>query len=105
MSELQNIANRTFGNLVKAVVDINKKTVVIDGELHADLEHFLLEQGSIQHNLWGINLHPGQYNTDNFIEYDSMINLRPNQDNFSRGVDNSDIRDQIQQIIKPLFRI
>lgn len=103
ISKLQDIANRTFGNLVKAVVDIDKQIVILDGELHADLEHFLLEQGSLQNNLWGINLHPDQYDTGNFIEFDSMINLRPNQNNFSRSVDNHKLREQIQNIIKPLF--
>lgn len=101
--ELKKIASRTFGNLVKAVIDVDKKVVALDAELHADLEHFLLEQKSIQRNVWGVNLHPGNFDTDNFIEFDSMINLRPNQDNFSRSVDDPKIRDLIQQIIKPLF--
>ncbi len=102
-SDLQTIAFHTFGNLVKAVVDIRRKVVAIDAPLHADLEQFLLERGSIQSDLWGINLHPDQYGTDNFIEYDSMINLRPNQNNFTRSVDNPKIQNQISQIVKPIF--
>lgn len=103
ISDLQTIALQTFGNLVKAVVDIRQRLVAIDAPLHADLEQFLLERGSIQTDLWGINLHPDHYGTDNFIEYDSMINLRPNQNNFTRTVDDPKIRAQISLIIKPLF--
>jgi hypothetical protein len=97
------MANQNFGNLVKAVIDIEKRVLVINEELHADLEHFLLEQGSRQQNLWGINLHPDRFEMDDFIEYDSMINLRPNHANMSRGVDNPAIRNQIHKIVTPLF--
>lgn len=103
IQDLQNLADQNFGNLVKAVVDVEKSILVINDELHADLEHFLLEHGSQQKHLWGINLHPALFNTKDFIEYDSMINLRPNQGNMTRGVDNPSIRNQIRKIITPLF--
>lgn len=103
IADLQKIANPLYGDLVKAVVDTNKRILAIDAGLHADLEHFLLEQGSDQEDLWGINLHPSLHETPNFIEYDSMINLRPNQNNFSRGVDDVKICTQIEQIVNPLF--
>jgi hypothetical protein len=104
ITELQSIANQTYGNLVKAVVDLGKSQLAIDGILHADLEHYLLEQGSLQTDLWGINLHPNNFGTDDFIEYDSMINLRPNQNNFSRGVDDIKIRKEISKLVSPLFK-
>ena len=103
ISHLQKIADPVYGNLVKGVVDVDKKILVVDAALHADLEHFLLEQGSSQSSLWGINLHPQLYGTTDFIEYDSMINLRPNQNNYSRSIDNPSTRQLIQQIIGPLF--
>ncbi len=84
--ELKQMANHSFGDLVKAVVDIEKMTMVVDAGLHADEEAYLLSQGSKQENLWGINLYPDSYETD-FIEFDSMINLRPNQNNRTRSVD------------------
>lgn len=104
IKELQDIASHTYGNLVKAVVDLGNAYVAVDGVLHADLEQYLLDQGSKQADLWGVNLHPGNFGTDNFIEYDSMINLRPNQNNFSRGVDDIKIRNKIAKIVLPLFK-
>lgn len=97
--QLAELASKMFGHLVKAVVDIETKEVALDAELHADLEAYLLDHGSKQHALWGVNLHPNNYQTDNFIEYDSMINIRPNQNNLSRSVLNQSIRDQIRDII------
>jgi hypothetical protein len=97
-SELQRLASPTFGDLVKAVVDVEKEILVIDAELHADEEEFLLEQGSRQEDLWGINLYPNKPDED-FIEFDSMINLRPSFGNASRGVDDPRIRARIVQIV------
>ncbi len=65
-------------------------------------ERMLIEQGSKQKNLWGINLHPDKYGSDLFVEFDSMINLRPSQDNPSRSVINPGIRTQITSIVDKL---
>lgn len=99
ISELQSMLDKMFGNIVKAVVDIDKNLMVIDAEMHVDEEQFLLENGSSQNSLWGINLHPANYGKDNFIEYDSMINIRPKQKNMSRNVENSEIRNKIMAIV------
>jgi len=85
--------------LVKGVVDINDRLLVVDAEMHVDQEQFLLERGSKQRDLWGINLWPGQYGTDGFIEFDSMINIRPWQDNRSRSVENHALRERITAIV------
>lgn len=97
-SELVKVAEQSFGDLVKAVVDIDKKIIAIGGEMHADEEAFLIERGSDQKNLWGINIYPGE-SGDDFIEFDSMINLRPSQGNRSRGVDDEKIRNKIREIV------
>jgi hypothetical protein len=95
------MADHMFGNLVKAVVDIDKKIIVLDAELHSDQESFLLENGSEQRNLWGINLYPEfSKDDDNFIEFDSMINLRPSDSNKSRSVENPEIRKLIIEIVR-----
>lgn len=100
-NELSEMANNMFGNLVKAVVDIDRKTIVLDAELHSDQESFLLENGSEQRNLWGINLYPEfSKDDDNFIEFDSMINLRPSENNKSRSVENPEIRKLIIEIVR-----
>jgi len=53
LEDLRLMAKRTFGNLVKAVVDIEKEIMALDAELHADEEAQLLEDSSKQENLWG----------------------------------------------------
>ena len=99
--ELKKKANRMFGNLIKAVVDIEKEIMAIDGELHADEQALLLENGSKQENLWGINIYPDNSGED-FIEFDSVINIRPSQQNRSRGIDNPEIKKKILQVVSKL---
>lgn len=101
--ELKKLAEEMFGNLVKAVVDIEKKIMAVGGELHADEEALLMENGSEQKNLWGINIYP-EVRGENRIEFDSMINLRPSQGNRSRGVDNPDMRKTIIGIVNNLIQ-
>lgn len=92
-----------FGNLVKAVVDVEKGIMAVDGELHADEEALLLENGSAQKNLWGINIYP-DLTGDDFIEFDSMINLRPSQGNRSRSVEDKEIQKEIIKIVNSLIQ-
>jgi len=98
VAELKEMAEKTFGNLVKAVVDIEKEAMAVDAELHADEESLLLENGSQQNDLWGINLYPELEGKD-FVEFDSMINLRPSQDNKTRGVEDPNIQQKIIEIV------
>lgn len=98
--ELTTMSEKMFGNLVKAVVDIEQNLICIDADFHADQEQFLLDTyGSNQEHLWGINLHPTKWGTPQFIEFDSMINLRPSMGNLSRGVDSPTIRSLITKLI------
>lgn len=103
IKELRALAEKMFGNLVKAVVDVEKGLMAVDAELHADEEAYLIENGSRQKDLWGINLYP-ELAGDNFIEFDSMINLRPAQGNLTRGVENREIQDKIRQIVGKLIK-
>ena len=96
--KLKQMAAATFGNLVKAVVDVEREIVAVDAELHSDLEALLLENGSKQENLWGINLYP-EIPGDEFLEFDSLINMRPSQGNRSRGVENEEIHKKIVEIV------
>ena len=98
--ELKEMAIRMYGGtLVKAVVDIAQARVVIDAEMHVDEEAYLLENGSKQTDLWGINLYPDKFGQEDFIEFDSMVNIRPRQNNHSRHVENEEIRSKIKAII------
>ena len=98
LGELKELTVNYFGNFIKAVVDIQKEIIAIDAELHSDLEALLLNNGSKQKNLWGINLYP-QLKADEFIEFDSMINVRPSQGNMSRGVKDREIYKKIIEIV------
>jgi hypothetical protein len=92
-----------YGGLVKVVVDIRRVVMIAGVVMHADAEELLLESGSKQADLWGINLYP-QQSDDEWIEYDSVINLRPSQGNDSRGVDDPIIRQKIRKIVDHLVK-
>lgn len=103
IDELKEMSQRLFGGLVKAVVDVKKEIMVVDAAMHADEEKYLLECGSAQDDLWGINLYPEVEGND-FVEFDSMINLRPRLNNFSRGIDNEELRKKIITIVNKLVK-
>lgn len=88
-----------FGDMVKGVVDVGRGLLALGGELHSDQEAALLDDGSRQSDLWGINLYP-EAPADGWIEFDSMINLRPSQGNRSRDVEDPSTREAIRQIVE-----
>lgn len=98
IGEVRRMAGEMFGNLVKAVVDVDRRLIALDAELHSDLEAFLLQNGSAQGSLWGINLYP-EMSGDDFVEFDSLIDIRPSQGNRCRGVDSGALRDRIAAVI------
>lgn len=102
-SEIVSIAAEQFGDMVKAVVDIERGIMALGGELHSDEEALLMDNGSSQGHLWGINLYPGSTD-DDWIEYDSMINVRPSQGNRSRSVEDPGIRDAIRRVVNALVK-
>lgn len=102
IQELGKMAEELFGDYVKAVVDVEQNIAAFGGELHADEEAELLQEGSKQENLWGINIYPDK-SRDEWIEFDSMINVRPSQNNRSRTVESEEIRDKIGKIINKML--
>ena len=94
-AELKNSDFVMGGEMVKAVVDVKKGIMAVDADLHADLEQFLLENGSNQLDLWGINL----YFDGDLVEFDSMINIRPIQNNRSRDVEDEETRKKILEVV------
>ena len=99
--ELKKMSEKMYERLVKAVVDIEKSLMVVDAGLHSDQEALLLSEGSLQENLYGINIYP-ERDDDFMIEFDSMINLRPGFGNRSSGVDNSEHQQKIKIIVSRL---
>ena len=88
--------------MTKAVVDSKKEIIALDGELHADLEASLIETGSKQEDLWGINLYLEKPLKER-IEYTALINIRPSQDNPGMEVENAKIRKKIERIVNKLI--
>ena len=103
VAKLIAMSQSMYDGLVKAVVDVEKRIMMIDAPMHVDEEQALLEMGSLQQNLWGINLYPDDYGTDEFIEFDSMINIRPSQNNRSRDVEDQAMRKHIEEIVSEII--
>ena len=102
IDDLKKMSEETFGRFVKVVVDIEKEVMAVNADLHSDLESILLEHESKQEHLWGINIHPDRVGNENWIEFDSMINLRPSWGNKTRGVDDPKIQEKIREIVDRL---
>jgi hypothetical protein len=100
---LTDIAAEQFGDMVKAVVDTNRRVLALGGGLHSDEEAALIEGGSAQEDLWGINIYPKQAGSE-WIEFDSLINVRPRLGNRSRGVEDANTRQLILEIIDSLLQ-
>lgn len=100
---LLEMADAIFGDMVKAVVDINQKRIALGGGLHSDEEAALMDHGSAEQDLWGINIYPEKSRPE-WIEFDSMINIRPRMGNRSRGVDDADARQLIIEIVDSLIQ-
>ncbi len=96
--ELCTLAENFYGDMIKGVVDVEQNLLALDAELHSDLESLLLREGSQQESLWGINLYPAADEED-FLEFDSLINIRPRQGNRSRDVENEETREKIRCIV------
>jgi hypothetical protein len=95
---LRTLAQNTFGDMIKCVADVKRGLLAVDADLHADLERLLLEDGSAQECLWGFNLWVEEEGED-FIEFDSLINIRSWQGNPSRDVEDPEIRGAIKAIV------
>ncbi|PIQ80198.1 MAG: hypothetical protein CO042_02095 [Parcubacteria group bacterium CG_4_9_14_0_2_um_filter_41_8] len=99
---LNQFAKEIFGDMIKIVVDLERKIMAVGGEMHADCEQVLLDNGSKQENLWGANIYPDSEG-DNFIEYQSLINIRPKVGNRSMEIQNEKIRKQVREVINLLI--
>ena len=100
-SEIIAASQRRFGDMVKAAVDVGRGVMALGGELHSDEEALLLEDGALQADVWGINIYPAEAG-DTWIEFDSMINVRPSANNRTRGVDDAALRSRIRAVVDAL---
>jgi len=96
--ELREIAKDFYGDMVKGVVDVEREIIVVGGEYHMDANMVILGDGSKQKDVWGFNWYFGK-NGDEKIEYISLINIRPLQDNRTMEVQNALLRDKMKIVI------
>lgn len=97
-NELREIAKEYYVSMVKGVVDISKGTVAFGGEYHMDANVKILENGSVQADVWGFNIFFDRPQ-DERIEYTSLINIRPQAENRSMEVKDEVIRNKMRDII------
>lgn len=101
--ELKKIAEERFGDLVKAAVDIRQEIMAVGAGFHSDEQTLLIEKcGSKGEDVWGINLYPDKPQNE-MIEFDSVINLKPLQNNRSRGIEDEKIREKVKEIVNGMI--
>jgi hypothetical protein len=100
--ELKLFLGQPFAEMVKFVVDIKKEVIALGGELHSDAEEVLLKDGSMQQDLWGANIYPHKESQEK-LEYSSLINIRPSQNNFSMEIADEALRKKIKTVVEKLL--
>jgi len=100
---LNKLCQAWFGTFVKIVVDIEQNIIAVGGELHADAEAKLLEQGSKQCNIWGANYYPYKQSAEKRLEYTALINIRPGADNPGMEIMSAEIRLKVKTLAEQLL--
>ena len=95
--EAETVLDETF---IKGVVDLGRQLLAVDAPMHADLEQLLLTDGARQEDLWGINLYRDDTDWPDGVEFDSIINIRPRQQNHSRDVEDTKTQAEIIAVVK-----
>jgi hypothetical protein len=95
--ELRRLVDLYFEDMVKCVVDVERGVMAVGGEMHADGEQLLLEDGSRQADLWGANYWPGR-GREGCVEYTALINIRPAQGNRSMEIQDPAVRGRVQEL-------
>ena len=94
-NELEELAREFYVDMVKGAVDIDKEIIALGGEWHMDANQVLIDDGSSQRNIWGFNIY-----LDNRIEFISLINIRPLDNNRTLEIEDSAIREKMSAIIR-----
>ena len=88
-----------LGIYIKLAVDVERRILAGGGELHADCELVLLDDGSEQANVWGADWYPLRQT----VGYESLINIRPSANNRSMVIQDSVLREDINEIVQSLL--
>lgn len=97
-AELREIARDFYGDIIKGVVDVRREILAMGGEYHMDANNVLIENGSKQEDIWGFNWYFDRQG-DEKIEYISLINIRPKQNNRTMEVEDETLRGRIKKVI------
>ncbi|MBM4432002.1 MAG: hypothetical protein FJ026_16885 [Chloroflexi bacterium] len=90
---------QTLGFYVKLAVDVGREVLAGGGELHADCEWVLLEDGSRQEDIWGADWLPFSQE----VQFEALINIRPRQSNLSMTILDPAIRARVETIVRQLL--
>ena len=88
-----------YEDMIKIVVDVRRRRLAGGGEMHADCEAVLLEDGSEQDDLWGANWFPA----DRRVAFESLINIRPRQGNSGIVIQDEAIRGQVESVTQEIL--
>jgi hypothetical protein len=98
LEDLKRLAQTFYVSMIKGVVDIEKNIVAFGGEYHMDANVLLIENGSKQKDIWGFNLYFDKPR-ENWIEYTSLVNIRPAVNNLDMEVQDEEIKERMREII------
>ncbi len=98
LSEVKNLAQKSYQTMIKGVVDLRREVIAIGGEWHMDANNTLISDGSMQPDCWGFNI-VFALPQNEWIEYHSLINIRPAQGNRSQEIQDQKLRDHMKSII------
>ena len=99
--QIEQMAESYVGLMIKLAVDVEQEILAGGGELHADCEQTLLENGSLQENVWGADWYPEIRR----VEFESLINIRPRQQNRSMEIKDPALREKIAIIVRNLLKL
>jgi len=99
---LKSLIGAPFPDMVKFVVDIDRRIIAVGGQLHSDAEDLLIERECEQRSLWGGNYFPG-LGAEECIRFTSLINIRPGDGNRSMNVEDPKVQARIRQIVFDLI--
>ncbi|MEK7601293.1 MAG: DUF5674 family protein [Patescibacteria group bacterium] len=102
LNGLRDVAEEFYGDMVKGAVDIGKGIAAFGGEYHIDASNLLVEHGSRQGDIWGFNILLDQ-SRETWIEYTSLINIRPQAGNRGMEVMDAKVRDRMKKILDALI--
>lgn len=88
-----------YESMIKIVVDIRRRILAGGGEMYADCDAVLLEDGSEQDDLWGANWYPH----DQRVEFESLINIRPRLGNRNILIQDENLRKQVDSVTREIL--